>query len=309
MNDRGDQRGLISSATLDKSRQLFKEITDRLGRVGKDGYAAAVSTIGISRKAGKTTVLRMEINATRMKMKKLFTKLGEAAYDVGAHKAADILQEASLQSIINEIKSYDAEIKEIEQYIDSLEGSRITDIFATGKINSRENVPAADNSLEGLKAMKPADSMAAHVEALKDKDVNVRVEALKELFRFEGTEAVPHLISALRDKNAGVRRRSASYLGWKVAVSAAPDLMIAANDRISSVRKASLEALGELGTKEAVPVLIKGLDDRDIEVRKSAYKALTKVTGEFIDFNADGSLSERFKSLQKWEKWWEREKK
>ena len=117
------------------------------------------------------------------------------------------------------------------------------------------------------------------------------------------------MVGALRDKDTEVRRRAALYLGWKMAVSALPPLIVVTNDRNPSVRRASLEALGELGRKEAVPALIKGLDDQDYEVRKTADKSLRRVTGKLIEFNANGPLSERFKSIQKWERLWKGDKK
>ncbi|MEE8360149.1 MAG: HEAT repeat domain-containing protein [Candidatus Omnitrophota bacterium] len=326
MNNEELKRGLLNREILNRPSLLFRGITDKLGQVGKDSYIAALSTIDTSRKAGKTAVLKMEIASRKTKMKKLFSKLGELAYSAGVGKAGDIFQDASVRGLIDGIKSYDDEIKEIEQYIASLESATFMKRSGADDINGRKDIWIVEETFEGEKntkdalresdpgkkaglqdapaQTKSANNLLTHVEALKDKDIEVRIKALKELFKFEGLEAIPHMISALMDKDAEVRRRAASYLGWKVAVSAAPALITAAKDKKPSVRKASFEALGELGTKEAVPALIKGLDDRDHEVRKSAYKSLTKVTGEFIEFNAGSSLSERFKSIQRWEKKW-----
>ncbi len=303
----------LSIGVLNRSKQLFKEISSKMGRAGKHSCIAALSTIGASKRAGKTAVLKMEIASRKRKMKEFFSKLGEKVYMGYGDKTPNIFKDISVQGLIDTLKSYDQEIKEIEQYIASLRESNSVKEPIDNSINQPSNIGVDSERrtmITGtLSETQRSAGLSTYVEALKDKDTGARIRALKQLFKFDGSEVIPHLVGALRDNDAEIRRRAALYLGWKVAVSAVPPLIIVTKDRNSSVRRASLEALGELGTKEVAPALIKGLDDRDYDVRKVAYKSLTKVTGKFVEFNAQGPLSERFKSIQKWEKWWQEEKK
>lgn len=298
---------------LFKSKQLLRGFADRVGKIGKDSYITALSSIGASRRAGKTAVLKMEITSRKRKMKEVFTQVGEMVYKRNGNGSASSFQDVSLQALIDALKSYDREIKEIEEYIISLgESGNGEKIIGEGDGESgdiRVDSTRRNKVAQALKESERAVALSTFVEAVKDEDEAARLKALKQLFKFDGAEVIPHLVGALKDKDVQVRSKAALYLGWKVAVSAAPALIITALDRNASVRRNALEALGELGSKEAVPALIKGLDDQDYDVRKVAYKSLTKITGEFIDFIADGPLSGRFKSMQKWEKWWKGENK
>lgn len=312
---------------VQKINQIFKNFTDRVSQVSKRGYSTALLSLEASQKTGKKTVLKMEISARKMKMKKLFAKLGERvfSYDIGDH--IDIHQDEGVREFIDTLKIYDDEIKEIEHHIGSFENSNGTKNLSQNRIKEVDGVQIVENAaiergntkdissgrnvvrdlgLENVEyEEEKTEDISSVISALEDKDKDVRLEALKQLFRYENSEATLYLINALKDKEEEIRRRAASYLGWKMIVSAAPSLMvIASKDRAQLVKKAALEALGELGTKEAVPTLIEALDSRDLEFRKIAYRSLTKITNESIEFKADGSLSERFKSMQKWEKWW-----
>ena len=310
--------------------RIFKDITGRVTEVSKRGYSTALSSIGTSQRAGKTTVLKMEISARKVKMKKLFTKLGEQIFSLKATNSINIRQDVHMRELTDNLKLYENEIKEIEDYIESLEYSNSTKNFNQNRINEPTDIRIVESTLRerknsgdfftdntsekdlelknaDIEAKKP-DDISAILNELKDRNKEVRIKALKQLFKSDSPKATPHLINALKDREAEVRRRAASYLGWKGVISAAPSLISATKDRNPSVRKASLEALGGLATQEAVPILIEGLDDKDLETRKVAYKSLTKTTNEFIEFKADSSLSERFKSIQKWEKWWENQK-
>jgi len=314
-----------------KVKQVFKDIADKVGKAGKAGYMTAVSSINASKHAGKITVLKMEIASRKMKMQKLFCKLGEIAYRNNSQKTVNLFQDTTARGLLEEIRTYENEITEIERHMkessDALEALKtakendaiddIDDVKETfNDTEKQDKVPWTDiipGRHEIVKAalsetQKPS-GISKFSEELKAGDKDVRIRALKGLFRHDGTDAIPYIVKCLNDRESEVRRRAASYLGWKMAVSAAPKLILVARDKDSSVRKASFEALGELGTKEAVPELIKGLDDQDNEVRKSAYKSLTKVTNEFIEFSVNGSLSERFKGIQRWEKWWKNQEK
>lgn len=307
--------------------RMFKDITDKIGKVGKQGYSSAVSSIGASQRMGKATVLKMEISSRRTKMEKLFARLGERIFNLDTSKSIDIRQDVHMQELIDALGLYNNEVKEIESHVASLKNSDNGKNLSQNRIREADDIRTVENALmergntksifsgkrfaENLSIVNidsetsESDTMTEITKDLKSTDKQIRLNALKQLFKYEGPEATPHLLDALKDKESEIRRRAASYLGWKMTVSAAPSIMITASkDKAPSVRKASIEALGELGTKEAVPTLIEALDSRDIELRRTAYKSLTKITNTYIEFKAEDSLSLRFKSIQRWEKWW-----
>jgi len=311
--------------------RIFKDLTNKISDASKRGYSAALSSIESSQKAGKSTVLKMEISARKAKMKKLFAQLGERAFELKAENTFDLFQDATISEIIRNLNIFADEITEIENYIIVPEESetiinpnnRISDIPPTREVPNkpvkRKKIKKNSTLSEPKENPKPIneniktetkDPLSTLKAQLKNKDKDIRIQAIKHIFRSEDQTLTPYLTYALKDDEPEIRRRATSYLGWKMVTSAIPSLIKQAlEDKSKSVVIASYEALGELNEKEAIPTMIKGLDNKDLEIRKSAYTSLRKVSNEFIAFNPNGTLSERFKSIQKWEKWWENQNK
>ncbi len=92
-----------------------------------------------------------------------------------------------------------------------------------------------------------------------------------------GTPSVDPLIDALKNKEADVRRLASSALGKIGDKRAFPPLSELLKDGEASVRLAVVDALGKLGDQQAILPLIGVLKDQDSRVRKSAAEALDRL--------------------------------
>jgi HEAT repeat protein len=136
-----------------------------------------------------------------------------------------------------------------------------------------ENV--REQAAEALGEIRDATGVPALIDALKDKDENVREQVARALGNIGDAAAVPALIEALKNADEHVRMYAASALGKFGDATAVPALMEALKDENRIVRGLTTEALEQIGDVAAVPALIKALKDKD--VRKQAANALGKI--------------------------------
>ncbi|MEX2720691.1 MAG: HEAT repeat domain-containing protein, partial [Candidatus Wukongarchaeota archaeon] len=114
------------------------------------------------------------------------------------------------------------------------------------------------------------------IQALKDKDINVRRGAAETLGKIGDARAVEPLTQSLKDGDKDVRRNSTRALG-KIGEPAVEPLMMALKDKDVDVRKRAAETLGEIGDARAVEPLTQALKDEDGDVRWNAVGALDKL--------------------------------
>lgn len=120
------------------------------------------------------------------------------------------------------------------------------------------------------------------IQALKDKEGNVRSSAAYALGVIKDLRAAEPLIQALNDEDASVRRNVAEALGKTRDISAVTPLIQAFKDKDESVRRRAAEALGVIG-KPAVESLILAREDKDRNVQilaAQALKVIDDVRGE-----------------------------
>lgn len=115
------------------------------------------------------------------------------------------------------------------------------------------------------------------IEALKEEDSWVRPKAAAEaLGNIRDAKAVETLIEALNDKNKNVRKGATRALG-KIGQPAVEPLIEVLNDKNKDVREGATRALGNIGDTKAVEPLIKALEEGDSFVRQQAAEALGKI--------------------------------
>lgn len=134
--------------------------------------------------------------------------------------------------------------------------------------------------VEAIRALwKLGDFLATPylVDALNDDSSKVRVAAACWLGWLGDTSAVPPLIEALKDENNTVRLNTVLALKRLLDGRAVQPLINALNDKDKNVRWRTADALGQLGDSKAVPALVAALQDRNITVRKNAIQALGKL--------------------------------
>jgi len=121
-----------------------------------------------------------------------------------------------------------------------------------------------------------SDEIHGLIQALNDKNVNIRRRAIRALEKV-GPSAVKPLIAALKSEKSRARAGAAEALGKIKDARAVEPLIDVLRDNISNVRAAAAEALGEIKDARAVVPLIALLQDIDSDVRSWAAKALGEI--------------------------------
>ncbi|RKY29568.1 MAG: hypothetical protein DRP68_07185, partial [Candidatus Omnitrophota bacterium] len=139
--------------------------------------------------------------------------------------------------------------------------------------NVRKAAVEALGKIDSKKAVPPL------IEALKDENWDVRSTAAEVLGKIGSQEAIPHLIETLKNENNYVRYKAAEAL-VKIGPPAIFSLIEALKHEYWYVRQAAVYALGGIGSQKAVPPLIEALKDEDWHVRLIAAKALGGISSE-----------------------------
>ena len=121
-----------------------------------------------------------------------------------------------------------------------------------------------------------SDEIYGLIQALKDKNVNIRRRAIRELEK-AGPSAVEPLIAALKSEKSRARAGATEALGRIKDIRAVDPLIAALQDNISNVRAGAAEALGKIKDSRAVEPLTAALEDENADVRNSAARALAKI--------------------------------
>ena len=113
----------------------------------------------------------------------------------------------------------------------------------------------------------------------KEKAPQEREEAVRALgFLGDNSQVITPLINALTDKDSQVREWAARSLGYRKADGAVETLISALKDEDSQVREASAWALGQIGNHQASIALISATQDEDAQVREHAERALKNLS-------------------------------
>ena len=115
------------------------------------------------------------------------------------------------------------------------------------------------------------------IDALRDKNPDVRWAAIRALGKLGDPVAVKSIIKALRDEDSGVRKTAAEALGKIGDAKATVPLIAAVDDENWSVRQAAVESLGKMGHAKAVDAVVNALRDGYSDVRQAAVTAAVQM--------------------------------
>ena len=141
----------------------------------------------------------------------------------------------------------------------------------------RKLVARALGEIKDIRAIEPL------IGVLSDNDSNVRCEAADALSKIRDIRAVEPLIFLLDDNDGDVRRKTAQALG-KIgdARASRPLIQVLLSDTDSEVRKKAAMALGEIKDPTTSESLIHAFMDTNYQVRKNAAIALDGIIVERI---------------------------
>ncbi len=133
-----------------------------------------------------------------------------------------------------------------------------------------------------LLALMGTEESVPHLgEALNDKDLRVRIEVLKAIYKISGKDSEAWLIRALADKEPEVKKLAIEHLA-KVGDEASVDAMtelytkrdLLSRGETPEVKKQILISLGHIELKSSAGFLMKVAKDRDPELAQAAQTAL-----------------------------------
>jgi len=159
-----------------------------------------------------------------------------------------------------------------------------------------KNEEVRKNAVRALGEIKDSRAVKPLIAALNDEDKDFREIVAEALGRMEDHRVVEPLISILhnQDEDENVRWEAAASLGKIKDPRAVEPLINALRDKSRDIRSIAAAALGEINDDLGLEPLIEALKDRDKSVRRNAALALRKITGQ--DFGED---------YKKWKKWWQ----
>jgi HEAT repeat protein len=154
--------------------------------------------------------------------------------------------------------------------------SQLDEIHGLIQALEDKNVNIRRRAIRELEKAGPS-AVEPLIAALKSEKSRARAGAAEALGEIKDSRAVEPLIAALQDKNPDVRSWAAKALGEIKDARAVEPIIAALQDKSAHVRSWAAEALGEIKDSRAVEPLIAVLEDENADVRNSAAKALAKI--------------------------------
>ena len=134
------------------------------------------------------------------------------------------------------------------------------------------------SALRALKELRRKDALKPALDALRDADASVRVQAIGVIGFLKLEESIPALTSATGDQDAAVRRAAVSALAFSNLKPAAESITRALADKDWMVREVAAETLGtNANGAQAADPLIKAIADEFWQVRLKAVRSLGRM--------------------------------
>lgn len=147
---------------------------------------------------------------------------------------------------------------------------------------SNKEVDMEVEALRELKKHEYTDVVALLSDALQSNSFSVRSTAIEVLGGMGDERAVGLLIPALKDHHYEVRYIAAETLGAFKSTKSIRPLINSLDDKDAIVRLNAAESLGRLKARKAIPQLIELLDDPDELVRGYAAEALGELGSKHL---------------------------
>jgi hypothetical protein len=256
----------------------------------REGVDSATVAAGELRK--DITLLRQDLTTTESEIRSRHDGLDRRDKDQYVAQ-----QKATLAAIERLVATLEPEIESLKNKVRTLEMTLNSDAMMEIKVLKEklqllQDVVTARAANPAVGAGKPTDppvvdgaagTIADGGASLEDKEITGHIEK-----------------SAAADP--GKR-----YSGDRV-VAALEGMLSPEADPEDYVRVAVIQTLRKLGSATSVPHIIGALRDTDYFVRVAARGALRSITGTKMDFDPDGSPSDREGRVKSWERWWDENK-
>ena len=135
-------------------------------------------------------------------------------------------------------------------------------------------------------------------------DSSVRLAALRVISKYQDEETFNILSECMKDKDAEVRRQALNCLCWTFQKRCLSHALNALHDVEPRVRKVASQITGVVKAHQAISSLITLLSDPDKQVQGSANIALKKITGQDFEFKVSAANKNKEEAIECWRYWW-----
>jgi len=303
-------------------RKVVGTVFKGIGKAGDAFLSGVTAAMWETGKHAKVTHLRRNLPRVRHNMRKLYTELGQVVYEHVKQGQEDILQQESIVNIVDQLKNWEEHVVEVEAEIGMIKREAKREQEAKREkieieieedkegINGLFDLAINGNDEQRYSAISTLiqegneKAIPVLVNALGDKNLRVRLGALRGLYKLHTDEAMYSILDALADEHPDVRASAVTYIGWSGNVASSDDIARLLKDGNEQVRKSAAAALGNLESQNAVESLIDILSDPDSGVQQQAIISLRRITHQFFQFRAYASEEERNQAIDLWRNWW-----
>ncbi|MBF0511152.1 MAG: HEAT repeat domain-containing protein, partial [Candidatus Omnitrophica bacterium] len=135
-------------------------------------------------------------------------------------------------------------------------------------------------------------------------DTGVRLAALRAISKYHDDDGFNILAACMKDKDPEVRRQALNCLCWSFSERCLLYAVNALHDSNPGVRKAAAQITGALKATHAISGLITLLADPDKDVQATAAESLKKITDEDFGYRVKGTLRDKQDAIEAWRFWW-----
>ncbi len=138
-----------------------------------------------------------------------------------------------------------------------------------------KDVEVRRDAVESLKKLKDKPAVIPFlIKSLKDEDWRVRKTSVEVLLKIKGETVIKGLINTLYEKDSAEARNSAIEALINLGAEATDYLIQAFNSEDVDVRKFIIDILGSVRAIKSLPLMLKALEDEDGNVKVSAVEHL-----------------------------------
>jgi HEAT repeat protein len=187
------------------------------------------------------------------------------------------------------LETYEGTMVEPYTYVDP----RFTDAIVEVAMRDRDQ----DVKVSAIRALGVlrATSAIPQLGELMLANSFVRTEIIRTYIKLGDRSAAPHIIPFLDDKDFDVRSEALTAVGTLRSVEAVPQLIKVYNSTPDAkTKKLALEALAQIGDRKAEDIYLANLPSEDTELRRYAYEGLARMADErYVERITKDSLRER----------------
>ena len=132
----------------------------------------------------------------------------------------------------------------------------------------------------------------------------LRLTAIRGISKYKDEESYSLLCQALKDREADIRKQALNLLSFSYGARATQLILKSLHDLDSQVTKTAAQICGALNIQQSISSLITLLSDPYKGTQKAALISLQKITKQNFGFNANGSPQNKKEAIECWRFWW-----